>query len=281
MDKRDNDFDVKCESQTASRRGFLKALGTLPALSTPAIATVCAASFATESAHATQSALVSESALPVASSRDAYVFFSPAQSKAIEAIVNCLIPSDALGGGALEAGVAFYIDYQLGGAYGNMGRAYRSGPWFKGTAQQGYQSALTPAEYYGLGLLDLESYCQKTEKKSFADLSIDKQNQILQLLERDVVSFENVSSKQFFELVYANCMEGFFADPIYGGNRNKIGWQMVGYPGAAAAYLGVIEQHGKPYRVIPVSLADMQSGRADNDGVGHAIHEPVTKQGGV
>jgi gluconate 2-dehydrogenase gamma chain len=28
-----------------------------------------------------------------------------------------------------------------------------------------------------------------------------------------------------------------FSDPVYGGNRNFVGWQLIGYPGAQRAYL--------------------------------------------
>jgi len=31
-------------------------------------------------------------------------------------------------------------------------------------------------------------------------------------------------------------VEGFFSDPIYGGNKNKIAWKMIGFPGAYADY---------------------------------------------
>ncbi len=31
-------------------------------------------------------------------------------------------------------------------------------------------------------------------------------------------------------------MEGMFADPIYGGNKNFVGWQLVGFPGAQPVF---------------------------------------------
>jgi gluconate 2-dehydrogenase gamma chain len=52
-------------------------------------------------------------------------------------------------------------------------------------------------------------------------------------------------------------MEGFFADPIYGGNRGKVGWSMVGYPGLPATYRNEIETHrGKPIALSPRSIDD-------------------------
>ena len=63
--------------------------------------------------------------------------------------------------------------------------------------------------------------------------------------------------KQFFEALLKITMEGFFADPIYGGNRNKAGWRMVGYPGLPAIYSTLIDEYrNKRYVVEPQSIAD-------------------------
>ena len=48
-----------------------------------------------------------------------------------------------------------------------------------------------------------------------------------------------------------------FADPIYGGNRNKAGWRMVGYPGLPAVYATLIDEYrNKRYSVEPQSIGD-------------------------
>ena len=49
--------------------------------------------------------------------------------------------------------------------------------------------------------------------------------------------------KQFFEALLQITMEGFFADPIYGGNRNKASWRMVGFPGLPAVYSNLIDEY--------------------------------------
>jgi gluconate 2-dehydrogenase gamma chain len=52
-------------------------------------------------------------------------------------------------------------------------------------------------------------------------------------------------------------MEGFFADPIYGGNRHMAAWKMVGYPGLPASYREDIKKYfGKKYDKAPRSIAD-------------------------
>ena len=53
-------------------------------------------------------------------------------------------------------------------------------------------------------------------------------------------------------------MEGFFSDPIYGGNRNKASWRMLGFPGLPAIYADKIDEYrGKRYPVTePQYIAD-------------------------
>ena len=65
-----------------------------------------------------------------------------------------------------------------------------------------------------------------------------------------------VNSKAFFQLLWQNTKEGFFADPVYGGNRNMVGWKMIGFPGARYDYRDWIDKHNQPYPLPPVGLAD-------------------------
>ena len=52
-------------------------------------------------------------------------------------------------------------------------------------------------------------------------------------------------------------MEGFFADPYYGGNRDMAGWKMIGYPGLPADYQHAMEhQRGKRIALKPRSIGD-------------------------
>src|SRR5262249_53638075 len=48
--------------------------------------------------------------------------------------------------------------------------------------------------------------------------------------------------------------EGFFADPVYGGNRDMAGWKMIGYPGARYDYRDWVERHNERYPLPPVSI---------------------------
>ncbi len=63
-----------------------------------------------------------------------------------------------------------------------------------------------------------------------------------------------LSARGFFELVLQNTMEGFFADPLYGGNKGLAGWKLVGFPGARYDYRDHVDKHNVPYPRGPVSI---------------------------
>jgi gluconate 2-dehydrogenase gamma chain len=76
-------------------------------------------------------------------------------------------------------------------------------------------------------------------------------------MEAGKAEFQDFRSKAFFETLYQSAMEGFFADPIYGGNRNKVSWRMVGYPGLPASYGHKAETYrGKKLTIEPQSIQD-------------------------
>ena len=69
--------------------------------------------------------------------------------------------------------------------------------------------------------------------------------------------FIGLGSKQFFDALLTITMEGFFSDPIYGGNHDMVSWKMIGYPGLPAAYREDIKKYfGKKYDKPPRSIAD-------------------------
>ena len=77
-------------------------------------------------------------------------------------------------------------------------------------------------------------------------------------LDEEEVTFEGVSAKTFFDLILENTIEGFFADPIYGGNRDMVGWQYVGFPGRALR----LPRLSQPWRRPPGSGASEPDGPA-------------------
>jgi gluconate 2-dehydrogenase gamma chain len=115
---------------------------------------------------------------------------------------------------------------------------------------------------------------RKYDGNTFDALTADQQDEVLKGLDSGTISLGELPAKTFFGMLYDNTMEGFFADPIYGGNRDKVGWKLVGFPGVAASYASLIEQYNKPYEVEPVGIADVLQGSASLDDHGHVVHRP-------
>lgn len=248
-----------------SRKDFVALIGTAAATAavpTAAGAATAAAATAAPAAPPMDMAQMSMGpGLSLSSEPEAYTFFTEPEAAVIEAAVERLIPTDALGPGARQAGVAFFIDQQLVGAYGTAAKMYRNGPWLPGTPQQGYQLRQTPAELYKQSIAALEVYCNKTYQSGFAKLTAAQQDEVLHGLDGGTIKFDNSPAKAWFEMLLQNTFEGYFSDPLYGGNRDKVGWKLVGFPGVAANYTDKITQHNVPYNVPPVSIADVQQGK--------------------
>jgi gluconate 2-dehydrogenase gamma chain len=210
------------------------------------------------------------------SDQNVYGYLTQPEVRFLDAVAARLIPADELGPGAKEAGVTCFIDRQLTSVWGSRGRNYRGGPWPEGTPQQGFQSRLTPREIYRAGIRETNVYCLKQYRKAFEFLAPQQQDEVLKGLEGGIVELVSLSSKLFFGLLMRNTMEGFFADPIYGGNRDKVGWKLIGFPGVPASnYNDLIDEHNVPYRVEPVSILDIQQGRVALDGQGLPKHVRV------
>ena len=184
-----------------------------------------------------------------------YGFFTQAEAAFIEAATARIIPADALGPGAVEAGVPIFIDRQLSGEFGQATRWYMQGPWAKGEKTQGYQSRYTPAQMYRAAISAIDGEAGRASNTSFAKLKGEDQDAFLKRLESGEVQFADVDAKAFFTLFLQNVMEGFFCDPIHGGNRGMAGWKLIGFPGARYDHRDYVLQYGKPYPLPPVSIA--------------------------
>lgn len=185
-----------------------------------------------------------------------WIFFTPEEGTTVEAIVDRLIPPDPAAPGGKDAGCAVFIDRQLAGPFGSSQRLYMSGPFIKGTPQQGDQSPLTPAMRYRQGLAALDKYCRASFGGTpFAQLSDDEKDKLLAGLESNSINLDGADAKAFFQQILTNTREGFFADPVYGGNRDMAGWKMIGFPGARYDYRNWVERHNERYPLPPVSIA--------------------------
>jgi gluconate 2-dehydrogenase gamma chain len=129
---------------------------------------------------------------------------------AVQAIAARIMPTTDTPGAA-EAGAADYIDLALSGDYA--------------PSLPRYQQALA----------ELDAFCTATIGTPFASLSDAEQDAVLEDLERGSIA-EVTGGPAFFDLVRRHVLEGMFCEPYYGGNRNLVGWSLVGFPGQRYGY---------------------------------------------
>jgi len=65
---------------------------------------------------------------------------------------------------------------------------------------------------------------------------------------------DGVDAKTFFTMLLQNTKEGYFSDPIYGGNKDMGAWKMIGFPGAHYDYREWVSRHGEPVPFPPVGF---------------------------
>jgi gluconate 2-dehydrogenase gamma chain len=164
-------------------------------------------------------------------------FFSQAEALIVAAAASRIFPSDEMGPGAQEAGVAVYIDRQLAGPWGRDRHRYIQEPFEEDVLPEfGYQGRATPQQIYRSALKDLQG---------FDRMAPAEQDQKLRQIE----------STFFFSLLRRNTIEGMFCDPLHGGNVDMIGWQLIGFPGPRISNYGDIDKHfGEAFRPKPASL---------------------------
>ncbi len=236
-----------------SRRGFLA--GTLAAGSSLGLVTPGAArEYSGEEPWSPDSA-----SAPVPASPAAGRFFTPQERTFIDAAVDRLIPKDEWAS-ATEAGVAHFLDDQLAGPFGRAQSWYMQGPWEKGDDSQGFQSRLAPAQLYRAAIAAIDKHCKDTfQGKAFADLSDSDKDKVLKGLEGGDIKLQGVDAKAFFTMLLQNTIEGFFSDPVHGGNKDMVGWKMIGFPGARYDYRPYIAKHNQKLDLDPVSVAGVDS----------------------
>jgi gluconate 2-dehydrogenase gamma chain len=175
----------------------------------------------------------------------------------LSAVYDTIIPADALSPSGTDCGLVTYIDRQLAGAWGGGARMYRAGPFIQSKPEYGYQLPLTPREYFAEGIKATNAWTTKTYGREFDRLSPADRVATLTAMEQSRAAFDGLDAKPFFEALLQSAMEGFFADPIYGGNRGHAAWKMIGYPGLPANYReAVTTSFGKRYAHAPRSLGD-------------------------
>jgi gluconate 2-dehydrogenase gamma chain len=113
----------------------------------------------------------------------------------------------------------------------------------------------TPAALFHASLraIDRELSARGTP---FSDMAADAQDAYLKSLESGAQDLDGVPSEVFFDALLKMSVEGYFSDPVYGGNRNMAAWRMIGFPGAYADYFEAVDRHGEKFEREPMSLAE-------------------------
>ena len=166
-------------------------------------------------------------------------FFNAQDAATVAAFTERLMPGAPGKPGARDAGVLSYIDLALSGAYEEL------------------------QEFYRRGLAQLDAYCRKTYNEPFVRLDSAKQDEVITALEQGkAAGFTWPDARAFFETVRTHTMEGLFADPVYGGNKDFAGWRLVGFPGGQAVYTPADLQNRQAFTRAPMMGLQSQAGKA-------------------
>jgi len=182
------------------------------------------------------------------------VYFTAQEWAVVGAFVDRLIPADEEGPGALEAHVPEFIDRQMMRPYGRGELWYMHPPFLKAPPELGSQSPFTPAQIYRKGIAALDAHARQSSGQGFAALGAHARDTMIAALEAGKVDLRPVSAKLLFGQFLKNCKEGYFADPVHGGNHGLAAWKMIGFPGARADFTDWVDRYGARYPFDPIGI---------------------------
>jgi gluconate 2-dehydrogenase gamma chain len=241
------------------RRDVLKQIVTVTG-SAPLSSSMLGATAVTTSVAMQSETASAQASVPAATSPVGYQSFGPDEATFVEAFVNVLCPADHLTPNGVDCGLAVFIDRQLAGGYGKGENLYMQGPWRTGLPQFGYQLPMTPEQFFKAGVAAANAACKASFGKGFDALTPADADLFLRDVAAGKVSDPRVPLGNWFNgLAYPLFVQACFADPIYGGNNDKVFWRMVGYPGLPATHArDMVEFRGKPFPGAkdPKSIAD-------------------------
>jgi gluconate 2-dehydrogenase gamma chain len=165
-------------------------------------------------------------------------FFNAQDAATVAAFTERLMPGAPGKPGAHDAAVVNYIDLALSGAYAEL------------------------QDFYRRGLAQLDAYCRTTYNETFVRLDAGRQDAVITALEQGkATGFTWPDARAFFETLRTHTIEGMFADPVYGGNKDFNGWRLVGFPGGQAVYTPADLQNRQAFTRAPMIGLQSQSGK--------------------
>jgi gluconate 2-dehydrogenase gamma chain len=199
-------------------------------------------------------------------------FFDPHQRATVEAAMARIIPTDDHPG-AREAGVIDFLDRYLSGLDYIYAKPDGSGfERLEGKRAEAWQRRIDILRArYVEGIEELDRRSQARFGGEFTALDPAQQDEILSDLERSAPesgealaeaevtagygapvepALQQTSTEvelDFFPLLCLHTRQGFYADSIYGGNRDRVGWEVIGFPGPKS----LAEVHSGRYSALP------------------------------
>jgi len=168
-----------------------------------------------------------------------------------------IYPEDDNGPGAIGLGVPYFIDKQLAGEFGSNKKDYMTGPAQQVEGVNTYQTLMTRGDVFIEGLRKLNAESQKVYDNTFINIDEEEQDALLEEMESGNIKLNGVEGTTFFNLLRQMTIEGAYADPLYGGNKNMHGWIMREHPGIRSSYIDLIESE-EFQKLDPISLRDYQ-----------------------
>jgi gluconate 2-dehydrogenase gamma chain len=178
----------------------------------------------------TSKATVAKTTAQVGQGEGVGAFFNIDDMQTVSAVAERIMPGGPGIPGAKDLGVSNYIDLALSGSYARL------------------------QEFYRHGLKQLGAYSNEAYKQDFVDLDPPQQDEVLTALQDGkATGFEWPNAKEFFETLRTHTMEGMFADPVYGGNKDFGGWRLVGFPGAQETFTQSDMESSGPFTREPIT----------------------------
>ena len=221
------------------RRDFLVGVGFA---GTAAAAGVAASSQATAQTPAPNQASAAPAAAAAANAEPEPISCSPDRAGLLVAAADTIIPADELSPSGTDCGVATFIDRQLASAWGGGAKMYRSGPLHEGQAGARLSArAHAEANSSSAGIAAANEWSRRpTARTSIGSRPPTASRRFPRW--RKAKPTSRISPRAPSSASFSpSPWQGFFSDPIYGGNRNKVSWQMLGYPGLPATYADKVD----------------------------------------